>query len=459
MRIQFSGGAGGDVTGSLHIVEAAGHRILLDCGMIQGTPEAELRNMEPFDFDPTAIDVLIVSHAHIDHIGRVPLLVKRGFRGRILTQKATADLMPIMLLDAAGIQESDAERANRKRGDSEAEVIALYTREDVKDVLPMIEPCPYNEVIRVADGVEMVLHDAGHILGAASVELRADGKTLVFSGDIGPKNTPILRDPAALKKADLVLLESTYGDRLHKDRNMTMSEFGEILHKAAADNAKVLIPAFAVGRSQELLYALAMHYDEWGVDRFKIFLDSPMAQKVVEVYEKNKDLFDEEAKKVWSQRPTPFSMPNLTLSETADESKAINNVEGAAIIIAGSGMANAGRILHHLKFHLGDPRTHVCIVGYQGYGTLGRRLVDKAEFVRIHGENIEVRAQVHTLGGLSAHADQKGLTEWYESFDPKPPVVLVHGEDKARDAFAAHLNSLFGADVELAQPHDVREVS
>lgn len=458
MRIQFSGGAGGDVTGSLHIIEAAGQRILLDCGMIQGTPEAELRNAEPFDFDPAAIDALIVSHAHIDHIGRIPLLVKRGFKGRILAQKATADLMPIMLLDAAGIQEGDAERANRKRRDSESPVIALYTVSDVEQVLPMIEPCAYNEVIDVLPGVQMMLHDAGHILGAASVELRSEGRTLVFSGDIGPRNTPILRDPAALKKADLVLLESTYGDRLHKDRNMTMSQFGDILQSAAETGGKVLIPAFAVGRSQELLYALAMHYAEWGVERFRIFLDSPMASKVVKVYEENQDLFDEEAKRVWAKRPTPFTMPNLTLTETSEESKAINGVEGPAIIIAGSGMANAGRILHHLKQHLADPRTHVCIVGYQGYGTLGRRLVDKAEVVRIHGQSVPVRAQVHTLGGLSAHADQKGLSDWYSSFDPKPPVVLVHGEDRAREAFAAHLESTFAADVALAQPRETRRV-
>ena len=459
MRVQFSGGAGGDVTGSCHIIEAAGKRLLFDCGMIQGDANADRRNFEPFDFDPSSIDALIVSHSHIDHIGRVPLLVKRGFRGPIYSQKASCDLMPIMLMDAANIQEGDAERFNRKRRrKGQEEAVPLYTREDVEQALELLQPCPYGQDISIFEGITLKLHDAGHILGAASVELRADGRTLVFSGDIGPRNTPILRDPARLTNADLVLLESTYGDRNHRDRNMTMSEFHEILERAARVNGKVIIPAFAVGRSQELLYYMASHFDEWGLSRFKIFLDSPMAVKVVRVFERNHDLFDEEATKVWSQRPTPFTMPNLVLSESVEQSMSINEVEGPAIIIAGSGMANAGRVLHHLRHHLPNPKTQVCIVGYQGYGTLGRRLVDGAKFVRIHGYDVQVRATVHTLGGLSAHADQSGLLDWFSSFEPKPPVVLVHGEDKAREAFAAKLKADFGCDVELAQPLQYREV-
>lgn len=458
MQIQFSGGAGGDVTGSLHIVEAGGRRFLLDCGMIQGDANAERRNLLPFDFDPESMDAVLISHAHIDHIGRLPLLVKRGYRGPIYAQRATADLMPIMLLDAAGIQEGDAERFNRRLRSGQQPMEPLYTRRDVEQCLSLIQACEDQTDIDLGEGVVMHLHEAGHILGACSIELRHGGKTLLFSGDLGPRNTPILRDPAPPPSADLVLLESTYGDRLHRDKAMTISEMGEILDTAARTGGKVIIPAFAVGRTQELLYWMAQYYEEWNLRMFRIFIDSPMAIKVIDVYERNKDLFDEHAREVWQKKPNPFSMPNLTLSESVEDSQAINEVRGPAIIIAGSGMANAGRVLHHLRHHLPNPTTQVCIVGYQGYGTLGRRLVDGAKTVRIHGRDVPVKATVHTLGGLSAHADQKGLTDWYGEIKNRPPVVLVHGEDKAREAMAAKLAELYGADVDLAMPGETRTV-
>jgi len=451
MRISFHGAAG-EVTGSLHLVEAAGKRLLLDCGMIQGSPEAEARNTDAFPFEPASLDALIVSHAHIDHIGRIPLLVKRGFDGPIFAQRATADLMPIMLMDAAGIAESEAARANKHRQRGEPEAVPLYTRDDVRDALRQLRPLAYDAPTEVLPGVEATFREAGHILGSSCVELRADGRKLVFSGDLGPKGTPILRDPAEITRADLVLMESTYGDRLHRERVATVGEIGEILDDAWRGGGAVLIPAFAVGRSQELLYWFAKHWDEWKMSRWQIFLDSPMAAKVVDVYDRHQDLFDEEARAVWRERPNPFRMPNLRITETVDESMAINRIERGLIVIAGSGMANAGRILHHMRHRLHRRQTHMLFVGYQAQGTTGRRIVDGAKWVRIHGHDVRVGAHVHTVGGLSAHTDQHGLMDWYGQFAGHPPLALVHGEDKAREALAGEIGEKYGVTATLAHP-------
>lgn len=457
MRVHFHGAAG-EVTGSLHEVEAAGHRVLLDCGMIQGSPEAERRNLDAFAFDAAALDALVISHAHIDHIGRVPLLLKRGFRGAIHAQSATADLMRIMLLDSASIAQSEAERDNRRRPPGEPEALPLYTREDVEATMQRVQPLAYDSEREILPGVRIAFREAGHILGSSVVEVFADGRKLVFSGDLGPKGTPILRDPAPIDRADLVLMESTYGDRLHKDRAETILELGRILEAAWRDGGNVLIPAFAVGRSQELLYWFAKYWDEWNVGRFKIFLDSPMAAKVVSVYDRHAELFDEDALRVWRQKPDPFHLPNLQLTESAQDSMAINRIERGAIVIAGSGMANAGRILHHFKHNLSKPQTHVVFVGYQAEGTIGRRLVEGAQWVRIHGRDVRALAQRHTIGGLSAHTDQRGLIEWYGHIAGHPPLALVHGEDKAREALAGEIGERFGTRVELARPGMVLEV-
>ncbi|HZV22313.1 MAG TPA: MBL fold metallo-hydrolase [Luteimonas sp.] len=451
MRVHFHGAAG-EVTGSMHEVEAAGQRVLLDCGMIQGGREAEARNTDPFPFDPATLDALVLSHAHIDHIGRVPLLVARGFRGPIYAQAATADLMPVMLLDSASLAESDAERANRWRRPGEPEVRPLYTKADVQAAMRQVRTLPYDSRSEILPGVDIAFRDAGHILGSSIVELWADGKKLVFSGDLGPKQTPILRDPAEVTEADLVLMESTYGDRNHRDRADTIRELGDILDDAWRGHGNVLVPAFAVGRSQELLYWFARYWDEWKLDRWRIFLDSPMAAKVVGVYDRHVDLFDEDARQVWRERPHPFRLPNLRISESIEDSMAINRIESGAIIIAGSGMANGGRILHHFKHNLGRRNAHVVFVGYQAQGTLGRRLVDGARWVRIHGQDYRVNAQRHTIGGLSAHTDQRGLMDWYANFAGHPPLVLVHGEDKAREALAGEIGERHGIEVMLARP-------
>lgn len=451
MQVHFHGAAG-EVTGSMHLVEAAGKRVLLDCGLIQGSREAEARNAEPFPFDPSTLDALVLSHAHIDHIGRVPLLVKRGFRGPIYTQQASAELMRIMLMDAASLSESEAERANRRLRKGQIPAEPLFADDDVQQAMQQVQPLPYDTRTTVVPGVDIALRDAGHILGSAIVELWADGRKLVFSGDLGPKGTPILRDPAVVRQADLLLMESTYGDRNHRDRPETVRELGDIFEHAWRDRGNVLIPAFAVGRTQELLYWFARNWDAWKLERWRIFLDSPMAAKVVNVYARHHGLFDEDARRVWSQSPNPFRLPNLHVAETTQQSMAINQVENGAIIIAGSGMANGGRIQHHLRYNLGRRNAHVVFVGYQAEGTLGRRLVDGAAWVRIHGRDYRVNAQRHTVGGLSAHTDQHGLMEWYGQFQPSPPLVLVHGEDKAREALAGEIGERHGAPVELARP-------
>jgi metallo-beta-lactamase family protein len=457
MRVSFHGAAG-EVTGSLHEIEAAGQRLLLDCGMIQGGRGAERRNAERFDFDPASLDAVVLSHVHLDHCGRLPLLVKRGFSGPVFMQKATAALLPIMLLDAASSAESEAERDNRRRPAGAASIEPLFTTADAHAVLERVQPLAYSAPTEILPGVQLTLHEAGHILGSSVIELRADGRTLVYSGDLGQAGTPILRDPCRIEQADLVLLESTYGDRNHRQRDDTIHELGEVLEQAWTERGNVLLPAFAVGRTQELLFWFARHWDDWNLARWRIFLDSPMATRVTDVYAGQVDLFDDQARQLWQANPSPFELPNLHYTASVEESMAINRIEGRAIIIAGSGMASGGRILHLLKHNLGRREAHVVFVGYQAEGTLGRRLVDGARWVRIHGHDYHVNATTHTIGGLSAHADQAGLLAWYGQIEGRPPVALVHGEQRAREALAGEISERFGVSACLPDAGDSLEV-
>jgi len=456
MQLEFFGAAG-EVTGSCHILRVGRRQLLLDCGMIQGGRRDEARNRDPFPFDPAEIDAVVLSHAHIDHSGRLPLLFQRGFRGPIYAHEATCDLAGILLKDAASLGEKDAETENRKRARKGLPPIEpLYTTDDAEAACELLEGLRYRETREIADGVTLRFHDAGHILGSCAVELRLqeNGREarIVFSGDLGQYDTPILHDPEPLEQADLVVMECTYGDRRHRDRQATVAELGEIIATAGKQHGNILIPAFAVGRSQELLYHFGKHFDAWQLGRWQIFLDSPMAIEATRVYWDYPQLYDEEATQLRAGHDEMPLLPNLVMSRSADESRRINEVTQGAIVIAGSGMCTGGRILHHFKHRLWRPDTHVIIVGYQARGSLGRRLVDGADYVRIHHEAIRVQAQVHTLGGFSAHGDQQDLLRWYRNFRARPPVCLVHGEARSAEPFAAQLENAGARWVRRAQP-------
>jgi metallo-beta-lactamase family protein len=461
MQLEFFGAAG-EVTGSCHIVRAGGRQLLLDCGMVQGGFDAPARNRLPFPFEPGDVDAVVLSHAHIDHCGRLPLLVKRGFDGPIYTNPACADLLPILLNDAADLALREAQRTHRDATPGRERVAPLFDKGDVDAVLRRLVPIAYDQPRELLAGIIVRVREAGHILGSSSLELwlaeAVDGspggalrRKLVFSGDLGQYDTPILQDPFRFESADLVLMESTYGDRRHRAREDTERELGAILAQAARDGGNVIVPAFAIGRSQELLYLLAKHYGEWHLARWKIFLDSPMAIAASHVYWRHPERFDEEAARLRAGFVGMPPLPNLVLCESPDDSRAINNVRGGAIVIAGSGMANGGRVLHHLRHNLARPECHVLIVGFQAPGTLGRQLVDRLPEVRIHGQRVPVAAQIHTLGGLSAHGDQDDLLRWYDSFAGHPPVYLVHGEPASSEALAMKLRE-HGASATVTRP-------
>lgn len=463
MNLEFFGAAG-EVTGSCHILTVNGQRVLLDCGLIQGGRKAEKRNRDPFPFAASEIAATVLSHAHIDHSGRLPLLVKRGFKGTIHTHNASRDLCNILLQDSASLGERDAERKNRRRERSGKKLVSpLYTMADAEAAVKAMRGYRYHEPVEVVPGVTVEFHDAGHIMGSCIVDVRAreNGveKRLIFSGDLGQYDTPILRDPEAIDSADLVLMESTYGGRVHRGREQTIQEIGEIVAGEQQRRGNLLIPAFAVGRSQELLYTLGKHYDEWDVGRWQIFLDSPLAIEASKIYWDYPHLYDEEATRLRKDNNQMPPLPNLTLSKSPDQSRAINRLNGGAIVIAGSGMCTGGRILHHLKHNLWRPQTQVMIVGYQAVGSLGRRLVERRPTVRIHGETIKVNAKIHTVGGLSAHGDEDDLARWYSSMKNRPPVFLVHGEKEAAHKLKDKLHKEFGSDVTLSDPGMVLDLT
>jgi metallo-beta-lactamase family protein len=455
MEIRFHGAAG-EVTGSCHLVEVAGRRILLDCGLIQGDRRDEERNREPFPFDPKSIDAVVLSHAHIDHSGRIPLLIRSGFPGPVYTHHASKDLCRIMLKDAGYLAERDAEWENRKRQRKGLKPVEpLFTMQDAVDSLKRFRGMPYCKRKTILPGISVRFADAGHILGSAIVELwleegRARRK-IVFSGDLGHKGAPILRDPTPIAEADLVLMESTYGDRLHRSPEDTMAEMGEVIAGSRGARGNILIPAFAVGRTQEILYHFARNYDEWGIGDWQIFLDSPMAIQATSVYLKHSELYDREAAALFVRNSDSPLLPKLRMCRTGRQSMQLNRIRSGAIIIAGSGMCNGGRIRHHLKHNIWRDNCHVVIVGFQARGTLGRALVDGAKYIRLWGETIKVEAKIHTIGGLSAHADQAGLMEWYGGFEKRPPVVLVHGEPDAAAVLYAELGRKANAPVRIAK--------
>ena len=448
MKLHFYG-ADRCVTGSCHCLEINGKKILVDCGLQQGRDELDNRYLA---FAPGNIDILLVTHAHIDHTGRIPLLVKNGFHGRILTTRLTADLMKIMLLDSAHIQESDAEYENRKGERAGREhVEPLYTEQDALDVFKYVTTCEYKEKVDLCEGVSAVFTDAGHLLGSASItlELEENGvhKTIVFSGDIGNVDQPIIRDPQLLKKADYVVMESTYGDRNHTEVWSYTDELAEIIDETLGKGGNVVIPSFAVGRTQELLYFIREIKDQKLVKstpNFPVYIDSPLAKAATTVF--CGDLhgyLDEQALDLVKDGTHMFTFPNLNLVESSEESKMLNMDSTPKVIISASGMCDAGRIRHHLKHNLWRANSAVVFVGFQSPGTLGRRLLDGVEKVKLFGEEIAVKAKIVNFQGLSSHADHDHLVEWIKAFDPKPThVFVVHGDEDVAPVFAEELNSL-----------------
>lgn len=445
MTLQFLG-ATQEVTGSCHLLEVDGRQLLLDCGLIQGGKADQLRNHEPFLFDPKTIEAVVLSHAHIDHSGRLPLLVKSGFSGPIFTHKATAELCAIMLKDAAMLQRRDAERLNKKRAKQEVEPIEpLFIEEDVDRAIAQFVLLDYGDMTRIIPYVDICLSDAGHILGSAIVELflgeGSEQKKLVFSGDLGRAGMPLLKDPCLVDSADLVMMESTYGNRMHRSWDDTIEELKQIFAKAISEShGNILLPAFSVGRAQELLYLFHLYAKEWDLQRWKICLDSPMAIEATSVYLNNYPLMDDDFKRFTRMHPGQHPLlSNVEFILSTDESMLLNDIHKGYIIIAGSGMCNGGRIRCHLEHNLWRRECDVIICGYQAISTPGRLLVDGAKQLTINGKSIEVAAEIHTVGGLSAHADQAELIRWYRHFKERPPLVLVHGESEAQEGLVDKL--------------------
>jgi len=445
-------GAAQQVTGSCYLLETpALGRILLECGMHQGGDIVQRSAEEHFDFDPTSIDALVLSHAHLDHSGLIPLLVSQGFKGPIYCTKATSRLLKVMLEDSAGIYERDLEYENlrrKRRGDKELRPV--YTHNDVQKALNLCEPVRYRECTPVGSGT-VCFHDAGHIIGSAIVEITfaEDGKekTLVFSGDLGKSNAVLMNDPARLTKADLVMMEGTYGDRNHRSIAATLVQLEAVLKETWEAKGNVMIPAFAVGRTQELLFRLGVLASEGRLDNWQVFVDSPMAIDVTTIYESCMELLDpddvKKMKAVYGPSLKKF-LPNVHFTSTVEESMAINRMKSGAIIIAGSGMCTGGRIRHHFKQGIWNQRNTLLFVGFQARGTLGRILVDGAKQVTMFGSEFAVRARIETLNGFSAHACQSELTDWVGYFETNPKVCLVHGEADTLKTFATHLYKELG---------------
>lgn len=454
MKIHFCGASSG-VTGSCHHLTSGEHQILLDCGQFQGGKAQDALNYEDFPFVPSEIECVVLSHAHIDHCGRLPLLVKRGFKGKIFCTDATADLLDIMLKDSGYIHEKEAEWQNRKGERSGREIVEpLYTFNDAVDTLQYIEPIRYDQQVQINDDMKIVFNDAGHILGSAIVELwitEEDKESkLVFSGDLGERDRPILQDPTVIKHADYVIMESTYGNRLHPENEASIEKLLEIVINTTKRGGNVVIPSFAVGRTQELIFEFNKFYNERkeykeALDKINVYIDSPMATSATEIFQKNAQVFDEETKNYILSGDNPLDFPNLKFTRSSEESRQLNFDSTPKVIISASGMCEAGRIRHHLKHNLWDQKNSIVFVGYQAVGTLGKAIIDGAEAVTLFGEEVQINAEVHNLEGFSGHADQNGLFSWIASFEQPPKqLFLVHGEEESKEAFAKLIHEKLG---------------
>lgn len=435
--LQFLGAAG-TVTGSKHLVRAHGRLVLLDCGLFQGLKELRLRNWRRPAFDAAAVNAVLVSHAHIDHTGYLPLLARHGFHGPIYCTPATADLMPILLRDAAHLQEEEAETANRHGYSKHHPALPLFTVRDAEAALRLVHPCRYGRRFDVTPGLTALFRPAGHILGSATIDVAIDRPRpihLVYSGDLGRWSRPILRDPELVRAADFLMVESTYGDRTHAPA--PEEQLAQIVREAVVRGGALLIPAFAVDRTQELLWYLRRLQEEKRIPLLPVYIDSPMAIDVTDIYARHTEEHDVEMASLLEEHRSPFRCAQLHFARTPEESKAINRLPGPLIIISASGMATGGRVLHHLRLRLPDPRTTVLLVGYQAAGTRGHTLQQGAAILRMQGQDVPVRARVETLDGLSAHADREEILRWLSGFEKAPrQTYLVHGEPGPAQALA-----------------------
>ncbi|MHA7880769.1 MAG: MBL fold metallo-hydrolase RNA specificity domain-containing protein [Saccharospirillum sp.] len=442
-------GAARHVTGSCYLLTVGKKQVLLECGMVQGEDQVREWHRYRFPFKPESIDLVILSHAHIDHCGLLPLLVARGYKGPILCTKGTRQLLPVLLRDSVFLYQKDLEWKNKRlRRRGKKTLPTVMSEKDVDRVMELTEALAYNKHHTPLPGLELMFTDAGHILGSAIVQLwMKQGQSLrhlVFSGDLGNPETVLMHDPTPIEQADIVLMEGTYGDRNHRPLEETLEEFAEILAAAFDGGGNVFIPAFALGRTQELLYFLGVLYHQGRLKQQRVFLDSPMAQSITAIYNESLSrLNHDDTRAMYREHATDFEsfLPILRMTETVEESMAINRVAEGAIIIAGSGMCNGGRITHHLKHNLWRSQNHLVLVGFQAQGTLGRRLVDGAQTVKLFGQEIAVKAQVHTLGGFSAHAGQSQLLTWAGQIAGQPCFYLVHGESRALEVLQERLVS------------------
>ncbi len=456
MRIQFLGGAK-SVTGSCFFIETDGIKALVDCGAFQGPGDIEKGNYEPFPFNPADIDVIFLTHAHYDHSGRIPILVKQGFKGRIICTQPTRDLTKIILLDSANLQKEEYERwiakpKGKKDEEEERFVKPLFTEEDVEESMKYFEVYPYGNSVNVNKSCEFRMRDAGHILGSSIFELWLKNEVgrlrkVVFSGDLGQPGARIVNDPDLIREADYVICESTYGNRLHKDRNETVLELLAAIKSAQETKGNILIPSFAIERTQELLYEINLFVENKLITDLPVYLDSPMASKATEIFRQYPNFYDEDARRLLKKGDDPFDFPGLHKIESVEESMRLASKKGIAII-AGSGMCTGGRIVHHLKNNIEDPTTHIIIVGYQVKGTLGRKIVDREPVVTIMGEQYKNNAKVHSLGAFSAHGDQRDLRYWLRSFGHAPrKIFLVHGDEEVINAFKSNLREHFRTEI------------
>ena len=454
MKVEFLGGAR-TVTGSATLLEMDSLRWLVDCGMFQGGKTLEDRNRNVSPYHPRELAFILLTHAHIDHSGLIPKLVREGFHGKVFCTKATLDLCEVMLRDSAHIQEMEAEWQSRKNRRSGRRMIApLYTAKDAERSLEYFQPVKYGDVLSLSGGVKARFQDAGHILGSAIIEIWIEEggqeKKFVFSGDLGNFDQPIVRDPSAIEEGDVLWLESTYGNRVHKSREETVQEFLKILQEAIANQSKVIIPAFAVERTQDILYTIGELLRNHLIPPIPIYIDSPLAISATEIFKRNSDYFDQEMGNLLLRGESPLELPGIVFTQTTEESRAINEDKRPGVIVSASGMCDAGRIQHHLKHHLWRKDSHIVLIGFQAEGTVGRRIVDGAKTVKLFGEEIAIHAHIHTLGGFSAHADRKGLLEWVSHFkNPRLKVFVNHGEEKTAMELAELIRQQFHLDTSV----------